>query len=158
MLTEIELTNHNLHTRLNYKHFERNQVMMRFFHYDTILFSFNFSSSQRLTCDIPSPMKCHYDILEVPHDADDSTIKKSYRRLALLWHPDKNADRVDECTRQFTLLQQAYEVLSDRQERAWYDRHREQILRGGQSVHGGVRGREGRWGLQVWTSTIKTVV
>ena len=44
---------------------------------------------------------------------------------------DKNPDRIDECTKEFHLLQQAYEVLSDPQERAWFDKHRSVILRGG---------------------------
>ena len=44
---------------------------------------------------------------------------------------DKNPDNVEECTREFHLIQQAYDVLIDPQERAWYDKHREAILRGG---------------------------
>lgn len=44
---------------------------------------------------------------------------------------DKNPDNVEEATAEFRLVQQAYEVLSDPQERAWYDKHREAILRGG---------------------------
>jgi len=44
---------------------------------------------------------------------------------------DKNPDRAEECTREFHLIQQAYEVLIDPQERAWYDKHREAILKGG---------------------------
>jgi len=76
-------------------------------------------------------MKCHYDVLGVERDADDSTIKKCYRKLALLLHPDKNPERVEECTKQFHLIQEAYDVLSDKQERAFYDKHRESILRGG---------------------------
>lgn len=78
-------------------------------------------------------MKCHYEVLEVTADADDSEIKTAYRKLALKWHPDKNLDNPEHAKEQFQLLQQAYEVLSDRQERAWYDRHREQILRGSNS-------------------------
>ncbi|EYB90040.1 hypothetical protein Y032_0224g2726 [Ancylostoma ceylanicum] len=79
-------------------------------------------------------MRCHYDVLEVPIDADDETIKKSYRKLALKWHPDKNPDRIEECTKYFALLQAAYEVLSDPHEKAFYDRHRESILKGGFDV------------------------
>lgn len=76
-------------------------------------------------------MRCHYEVLGVSKDATDSELKKAYRLLALKWHPDKNSDRADECTERFQEVQQAYDVLSDRQERAWYDKHREQILKGG---------------------------
>jgi DnaJ homolog subfamily A member 5 len=41
-------------------------------------------------------MTCYYELLEVERDADDDTIKKSYRKLALKWHPDKNIDREEE--------------------------------------------------------------
>lgn len=50
--------------------------------------------------------------------------------MALKYHPDKNLDNIDAAKEQFLLVQQAYDVLSDPQERAWYDSHREQILRG----------------------------
>ncbi|XP_033738207.1 dnaJ homolog subfamily C member 21-like [Pecten maximus] len=76
-------------------------------------------------------MKCHYQVLGVERDAGADDLKKSYRKLALKWHPDKNPDNVEECTSQFRLVQQAYDVLSDPQERAWYDKHREAILKGG---------------------------
>ncbi|XP_069126676.1 dnaJ homolog subfamily C member 21-like isoform X2 [Argopecten irradians] len=76
-------------------------------------------------------MKCHYEVLGVERDAGADDLKKSYRKLALKWHPDKNPDNVEECTSQFRLVQQAYDVLSDPQERAWYDKHREAILKGG---------------------------
>lgn len=75
--------------------------------------------------------RCCYEVLGVERDASDTEIKKSYRRLALKWHPDKNTDNSEESTRVFTEIQQAYEVLIDPQERAWYDKHREQIIRGG---------------------------
>eukprot|EP00118_Oscarella_pearsei_P014803 m.129505 g.129505 ORF g.129505 m.129505 type:complete len:531 (+) comp37981_c0_seq7:154-1746(+) len=76
-------------------------------------------------------MRCHYEVLGVGKDASDDDIKRSYRKMALKWHPDKNLDRAEEATRVFTEIQQAYDVLSDPQERAWYDNHREAILRGG---------------------------
>ncbi|KAJ8925946.1 hypothetical protein NQ315_009798 [Exocentrus adspersus] len=75
-------------------------------------------------------MKCYYEILDVARDASDADIKVAYRKLALKWHPDKNLDNSDLAKEQFQMVQQAYDVLSDRQERAWYDNHREQILRG----------------------------
>ncbi|KAJ8306389.1 hypothetical protein KUTeg_016934 [Tegillarca granosa] len=83
------------------------------------------------TVKMTSVMKCHYEVLGVERDADADELKKVYRKLALKWHPDKNPDNLEECTAQFRLIQQAYEVLSDPQERAWYDKHREAILRGG---------------------------
>lgn len=46
-------------------------------------------------------------------------------------HPDRNYGDVEQATESFAEVQSAYEVLSDPQERAWYDSHRETILRGG---------------------------
>ncbi|KYM86488.1 DnaJ like protein subfamily C member 21 [Atta colombica] len=76
-------------------------------------------------------MKCHYEILGITRDAPDDEIKKAYRKLALKWHPDKNLESPDEAKEQFQLVQQAWEILSDPHERAWYDNHREAILKGG---------------------------
>uniref|UniRef100_A0A023F7B1 DnaJ homolog subfamily C member 21 n=1 Tax=Triatoma infestans TaxID=30076 RepID=A0A023F7B1_TRIIF len=76
-------------------------------------------------------MKCHYEVLEVEQDANEDDIRKSYRKLALKWHPDKNLNNSEEAKEQFQLIQQAYEILSDPQERSWYDRHRDSILKGG---------------------------
>ncbi|XP_015596605.1 dnaJ homolog subfamily C member 21 [Cephus cinctus] len=76
-------------------------------------------------------MKCHYEVLGVARNATEDDIKKSYRKLALRWHPDKNLSNPDEAKEQFQLVQQAWEVLSDPHERAWYDNHRDAILKGG---------------------------
>ncbi|XP_017757637.1 PREDICTED: dnaJ homolog subfamily C member 21 [Eufriesea mexicana] len=76
-------------------------------------------------------MKCHYEVLEIPRNASDDNIKKAYKRLALKWHPDKNLNNPEEAKEQFQLIQQAWEVLSDPNERTWYDNHREAILKGG---------------------------
>ncbi|XP_060525558.1 dnaJ homolog subfamily C member 21-like isoform X2 [Cylas formicarius] len=74
-------------------------------------------------------MKCHYEILAVSLNADAAEIKTAYRKLALKWHPDKNLDNAEYAKEQFQCVQQAYEVLSDKQERVWYDKHKEEILR-----------------------------
>lgn len=60
----------------------------------------------------------------------NNRIKKAYRRKALELHPDRNYGNVEETTRLFAEVQAAYSVLSDPQERAWYDSHRDAILKG----------------------------
>ena len=76
-------------------------------------------------------MKCHYEVLGVAQDASDDELKKSYRKMALKWHPDKNLDNMEQAKVEFQFIQAAYDVLSDPQERAWYDKHRDTILIGG---------------------------
>lgn len=64
--------------------------------------------------------RCYYDILGVTFDATDDDIKRSYKKLALTLHPDKNPQNVENANREFTILQKAYDVLSDPKERSWY--------------------------------------
>ncbi|EJD49004.1 DnaJ-domain-containing protein [Auricularia subglabra TFB-10046 SS5] len=66
----------------------------------------------------------YYEILGVDEGASADEIKKAYRRLALVHHPDKNADDVEGATQRFAQIQAAYEVLGDDKEREWYDTHR----------------------------------
>ncbi|TAQ84601.1 hypothetical protein B7494_g7080 [Chlorociboria aeruginascens] len=73
---------------------------------------------------------CYYELLGVDRQATDDEIKKAYRKKALELHPDRNYGNVENATAKFSEVQSAYEVLSDPQERAWYDSHRESILRG----------------------------
>jgi DnaJ homolog subfamily A member 5 len=75
-------------------------------------------------------IRCHYDVLGVPRDADDATIKRAHRTMALRYHPDKNLNDPDAAAEQFRLVQQAYECLSDASERRYYDDHRDAILQG----------------------------
>ncbi|EPY36852.1 DnaJ chaperone protein, partial [Angomonas deanei] len=64
----------------------------------------------------------YYDILEVPHDASDEDIKRSYRKLALKYHPDK-AGAAGEA--KFKEINAAYEVLSNPEKKKIYDRYGE---------------------------------
>lgn len=55
----------------------------------------------------------YYSVLEVARTSSPGDIKKAYRRLALLWHPDKNMDKKEEAEKKFKEISEAYEVLSD---------------------------------------------
>ena len=66
--------------------------------------------------------ECFYTILEVQRTATPEEIKKSYRKLAIKYHPDKNQGN-KEAEEKFKQLGEAYEVLSDQQKRALYDQH-----------------------------------
>lgn len=55
-------------------------------------------------------------------------VKKAYRKKALELHPDRNFGNVHAATNLFAEIQSAYEVLSDPQERSWYDSHRDAFL------------------------------
>lgn len=62
----------------------------------------------------------YYELLGVARNASDSEIKKSYRRLAMKYHPDRNKDN-PETEEKFKKIKEAYEVLSDPQKRSAYD-------------------------------------
>eukprot|EP00118_Oscarella_pearsei_P024975 m.307238 g.307238 ORF g.307238 m.307238 type:complete len:396 (+) comp42049_c0_seq1:68-1255(+) len=72
-----------------------------------------------------------YDILGVSTTANDSELKKSYRKLALKYHPDKNPD--PDASEKFKGISLAYEVLSDKSKREIYDRGGEEALKEGGS-------------------------
>ncbi|TCP72520.1 molecular chaperone DnaJ [Sphingomonas sp. PP-CE-1G-424] len=63
----------------------------------------------------------YYELLECERTADAGTIKSSYRKLAMKYHPDKNAGCKDS-EAQFKAVSEAYECLKDPQKRAAYDR------------------------------------
>ena len=78
----------------------------------------------------------YYEILEVSKSADKSAIKKAYRAKAKKYHPDKNPND-KEAEHKFKLCNEAYQCLSDDQQRATYDRYGKEGLQG----MGGGRGR-----------------
>merc|ERR1712216_890927 len=65
----------------------------------------------------------YYEILGVARDATLEMIKKAYRRLALLWHPDKNPDNQEEAEEMFRKISEAYTALSDSDLKTRYDAH-----------------------------------
>ncbi|HOT13454.1 MAG TPA: molecular chaperone DnaJ [Bacteroidales bacterium] len=80
--------------------------------------------------------KDYYEVLEVPKNATKDEIKKAYRQHALKYHPDRNpGDKAAE--EKFKEAAEAYEVLSDDEKRARYDRY----------GHAGVGGASGAGGF-----------
>lgn len=62
-----------------------------------------------------------YEILGVPKSASETEIKKAYRKVALKFHPDRNPDN-KEAEEKFKEAAEAYEILSDKDKKARYDR------------------------------------
>jgi molecular chaperone DnaJ len=77
-----------------------------------------------------SATRDYYDVLGVSRDADDATIKKAFRRLARELHPDVNTHD-PQAEEKFKEAAEAYEVLSDPDRRATYDRYGHEGLRSG---------------------------
>jgi len=67
-----------------------------------------------------SKRKDYYKLLGLSKDCTEQEIKKAYRKLAIIHHPDKNPDDEDAADR-FKEIQEAHETLSDSQKRARYD-------------------------------------
>ncbi|XP_022737851.1 dnaJ homolog subfamily B member 4-like [Durio zibethinus] len=75
----------------------------------------------------------YYNILKVNRHATDDDLKKAYKRLAMIWHPDKNPSyKRPEAEAKFKLISEAYDVLSDQQKRQIYDLYGEEALKSGQ--------------------------
>ncbi|MDM5271191.1 molecular chaperone DnaJ [Sulfurovum sp. zt1-1] len=77
----------------------------------------------------------YYEILEVSKECSGSELKKSYRKLAMKYHPDRNPDD-KEAEEKFKVINEAYQVLSDDEKRSIYDRYGKAGLEG-QGMGGG---------------------
>lgn len=66
--------------------------------------------------------KDYYELLEVSKNASADELKRSFRKLAMKYHPDRNPDD-KEAEQRFKEINEAYEVLKDEQKRAAYDRY-----------------------------------
>ena len=77
---------------------------------------------------MPTMPRDPYEVLGVPRDADETQIKKAFRKLARELHPDVNAHDPD-AEEKFKEAAEAYEILSDAERRATYDRYGHEGLR-----------------------------
>ena len=86
----------------------------------------------------------YYELLEVERGADDATIKSSYRKLAMRYHPDRNPGDA-EAEARFKAISEAYDCLKDPQKRAAYDRYGHAAFQNG-GMGGGAGGPGGPGG------------
>ncbi|GLT86338.1 hypothetical protein SLE2022_044830 [Rubroshorea leprosula] len=71
----------------------------------------------------------YYNILKVGRGATEEELKRSFKKLAMKWHPDKNPINKTEAEAKFKQISEAYDVLSDPQKRQIYDSYGEEGLK-----------------------------
>src|ERR1700758_3519767 len=72
----------------------------------------------------------YYEVLSVSRDASDQELKTAYRKLAMQYHPDRNPND-PTAEEKFKESSEAYQVLSDAEKRAAYDRYGHAAFQGG---------------------------
>jgi molecular chaperone DnaJ len=92
---------------------------------------------------MPTTKRDYYEVLNVSRTASEDEIRKAHRKLVLQYHPDRNTDH--GASEMFKEIQEAYEVLSDRERRAAYDRFGHAAVNGGM---GSAYGRAGGFGIE----------
>lgn len=83
--------------------------------------------------------RCYYEVLAIVKPSNEDEIRKSYKKLALKWHPDKNPDSAKEAEEVFKEIGEAYAVLSDKEKKGAYDRFGFDGLTTGGQTPGGNR-------------------
>lgn len=73
-----------------------------------------------LTETLATPV-CYYDVLQVSSRSSDDDIKRAYRRLAMVYHPDLNPQNRSVAELRFRLINEAYAHLKTRERRARYN-------------------------------------
>lgn len=81
--------------------------------------------------------RCYYEVLQVTRTVEFEEIKKSYRKLAVKHHPDKNPGD-SSAEERFREIAEAYDILSDPEKRAAYDRYGHAAFQGGMGGGGGM--------------------
>ncbi|MCA3271081.1 MAG: molecular chaperone DnaJ [Roseomonas sp.] len=89
----------------------------------------------------------YYEVLGVARDAGEDDLKKTYRKLAMQWHPDRNQGNAEAETK-FKELNEAYDVLKDAEKRAAYDRFGHAAFEQGGPGGGGGGGPFGGGGFE----------
>jgi len=79
--------------------------------------------------------KDYYEILGIDRNASKEELKKAYRKLAMQYHPDRNPDD-KQAEEKFKEAAEAYEVLSNEEKKARYDRYGHEGVRGGYGAQG----------------------
>lgn len=78
--------------------------------------------------------KNYYELLELSKNANNTEIKKMYKKFAIKYHPDKNPDNKEEAENKFKEISEAYQVLIDPDRRELYDNHGEDGLKHNSSM------------------------
>ena len=81
--------------------------------------------------------KDYNEILGIEKTASEEDIKKSYRKLAVKWHPDKNPGNKEEAEKKFKEISEAYGILSDSEKRTIYDKYGEKGIQQHEGGGGG---------------------
>lgn len=72
----------------------------------------------------------YYEVLKVSRNATEEDLRRSYKKLAMKWHPDKNPDGKNDAEAKFKQISEAYDILSDPKKRQIYDLYGEEGLKG----------------------------